>query len=170
MKKVKIFIIFSICVIIEVQLARLIPFIRRVPIQFLLIFLIYFCLDYEWFDGLLTGTVAGTILDILSGGNLGVFALSYGIIGMLIGIIQPLIFKEEFMPRMFLIFFASILLQFINYNIIRNYQSNSEFIRILLLSILPGAFINCIFAAPVFILIKKDKIKHSSWNRDRERV
>jgi len=170
MKKVKIFIIFSICVIIEVQLARLIPFIRTVPIQLLLIFLIYFCLNYEWFDGLLTGMLAGFILDIISGGNLGVFTLSYGIIGMLIGIIQPLIFKEEFIPQMFLIFLSSILLQFINYSIVINYQSNAEFIRILLPSILPGALINCVFAIPVFILLKKDNKRHFSWNRDRKKV
>lgn len=170
MRKLKIFLTFSVCAVLQVQLARLIPFVRLVPVQLLLIFLIYYCLDYDWFYGLIIGVLAGAILDTLGGGNFGVYILSYGIIGTFIGFIQPLIFKEEFAPRILIVFIASIILQFISYNIFRIHQPNMPFIQSFMRSILPGAILDCAVAAPILILFKKRQKGSSGWNRDRKRA
>jgi rod shape-determining protein MreD len=170
MKKFKIIVTFYACIIVQVQLSRLIPFFRDVPLQLLLISLIYFCLDFDWFAGLLFGALAGALFDLLSGGILGAYALSYGIIGLFVGAIQPMIFKEELLPRVFLIFVGTIALQFINYQVIRTHQPDMQFLHNLLKSILPGAVLNCAVAAPFLFIIQNRVKEKASWNRDRRRA
>ena len=169
MKQLKIILVFSGCIIVQIQLSSASSAIRAVPVQLLLIALVYFCLDYDWFGGLMAGITAGALLDINSGGHLGVYTLSYGIVGLLIGTFQTVIFKEELFPRMLIIFSATLVLQILNYQISQMYQSNMVFLECLYKYIFPGAFINCAVAIPFLILVK-NKIKGDrSWSRGRIR-
>jgi rod shape-determining protein MreD len=170
MKQLKVIIVFFACVTLQVQIAWLFPLIRTIPLHLLLIALVYFCLDYDWFKGLLVGVLAGALLDILSGGKLGAYALSYGIIGMFVGMIQPMIFKEEFLPRLFLIFIGTLTLQILNYQVIRLHQPDLLFMQTFFKSVLPGALFNCAIATPFLFMIQNRLKRSKSWNRDRRRA
>ena len=170
MKRFKIFLIFLVCVMIQIQLARKLSFVRIVPIQLLLIAMVCYCIDRDWFGGMLVGISAGLMLDLLSGGRLGVYTLSYGIVGFLIGSFQALVFKEDLLPKLFIVFAATLVLQSLNFQIIKIYQPNMAFIIYLYRSILPGALLNCAAAAPIFVLMQRKRKGFRSWSRGRRRV
>jgi len=174
MKRIKIFLIFLFCNMLQIQLARKLPFVRTVPIQLVLIVTVFYCIDRDWFSGMLVGISAGLMLDFVSGGRLGVFALSYGAVGMMVGYFQTLVFKEDMLPKLFMVFAATIVLQILNYHLIRIYQPNMRFITYLYLSIVPGSLLNCIVAMPIFVLLYGRTHKNSGgrriWSRDRRRV
>jgi rod shape-determining protein MreD len=169
MKKTRILLTFLVCILLQLQLARKLPFLRAVPLQLLLIATVYYALQRDWFGGMLVGIAAGFLLDIFSDGQLGVFALSYGVVGMMIGMTQSMIFKEDLLPRLLLVFAATLLLQVLNYSIIRNYQPNMALSTSLYRSILPGALLNC--AAALILFLVSGKIgARKAWSRGRRRV
>ena len=170
MKRLRIFLVFIVCAAVQIQLARELPFARTVPIQLLLIATVFYCIERDWFGGMLVGMSAGLVLDLVSGGRLGVYTLSYGVVGFLIGYFQTLVFKEEIFPKLFMVFAGTLVVQILNFQIIRLYQSNMRFLTYLCQSILPGAVVNCLLAAPFFIFMQKKRRVRKSWNRDRKRA
>ena len=169
MRKFWIFIAFLVCVLVQVQLARQFALVRTIPVSFLLIAVVVVALEEDWFGGMLAGISAGLIMDIFSGGRLGVFALSYGIVGMLVGTVQALVFKEEIVARLLIVFGAAISLQVLNYQIIQLYQPPMKLMPWLYRSILPGAVVTAVVALPVFAWLNRSKDRRA-WNRGRRRV
>ncbi len=170
MKRLRIFLVFVACAAAQIQLARKLPFVRTVPIQLLLIATVFYCIERDWFGGMLVGMSAGLVLDSVSGGRLGVYTLSYGVVGFLIGHFQTLVFKEEILPKLFMVFAGTLVVQILNFQIIRLYQANMRFLTYLYWSILPGALVNCLVAAPFFIFMQKMIRGRKLWNRDRRRA
>ncbi len=170
MRRLKIFLAFFICIMLQIQLAKKLTFVRTVPIQLLLIATVCYCIDRDWFGGMLVGISAGLMLDLFSGGRLGVYTLSYGAVGFLVGSFQALVFKEDLLPKLFIVFAATLVLQTLNFQVIKIYQPNMAFIIYLYRSILPGALLNCVAAAPVFVLIQRRRKGLKSWSRGRRRV
>ena len=169
MKKTRIFLAFLVCILLQLQLARKLPFLRSVPLQLLLIATVYYALQHDWFGGMLIGITAGSMLDLFSDGQLGVFALSYGVVGMMIGLTQSMIFKEDLLPRLMIVFGATLVLQVLNYSIIRNYPPNMALSTCLYRSIVPGALLNCAAAFVLFLVPRRIGVRRV-WSRGRRRA
>ena len=67
MRRFGIFIVFLVCIVLQIQLARIFSFLRAVPIQFLLVATVFLSMDRDWFGGILVGISAGVMLDLFSG-------------------------------------------------------------------------------------------------------
>lgn len=89
------------------------------------------------------------------GGALGVFALSYGVIGLSIGSVQGYVFKDSLPAKLLFVFAGTLMVQALNFYIIRNFQPNMSFFVYLYRSILPGAGLNCLVAVPVFLVVRR---------------
>ncbi|HRZ87189.1 MAG TPA: rod shape-determining protein MreD [bacterium] len=69
--------------------------IRRVSPDFLLIAVVFCSLRAGWQRGLLFGLIAGFICDVLSLGRMGLFAVSMGTCGLLLGFLTFRVYFEN---------------------------------------------------------------------------
>jgi rod shape-determining protein MreD len=83
-------------------------FIGRMPVDFVLVAVVYVALSFGPVAGLLGGTAAGLAQDALSGGILGIGGLTKTIVGFLAGIIGAQFIVSSALPRFVMFFVASI--------------------------------------------------------------
>jgi rod shape-determining protein MreD len=83
-------------------------FVGRMPLDLVLVAVVYVALSFGPVAGLLGGTVAGLVQDALSGGILGIGGLAKTIVGFLAGTIGTQFIVSSALPRFVMFFVASI--------------------------------------------------------------
>ena len=91
----KVLLVLLGCVIMQVILPNATGLYEALRIQFALIGVVYFALHQDLFDAAMTGVAGGILVDLFSGGRIGIYAVSYGLIGLLIGRVQERLFKDN---------------------------------------------------------------------------
>lgn len=86
-------------------------FIRdMVAVDLVLVVVVYFALAYGPVTGLLTGTFAGLLQDVLSSGVIGIGGLAKTLVGFLAGVVGTQFIVARPVPR-FVVFFGATLLE-----------------------------------------------------------
>ncbi len=152
----KIAVVILICVLVQVVLPGKVPGYHWLQVEWTLIAVIFFSLRRHWRQSMWIGAAAGLMLDLLSGGRLGVFGLSYLTCSTLLGVFHRWLYRESLFAICTLTFLVTLLVSNINFLILRSFGSYPGYWTYLIWGrLLPAATINAIFAAPFFILLSR---------------
>ncbi len=156
MKKTKIFLILFICCLVQTILPVYVKQYEFVKVQFVLIAVVYLCLERSWFAGLMVGITAGLLMDVFSGGErLGIYMLSYGIVGFLVSYYQEKLFEKNLSTTLLFVFAGSIFAPTINFNCLKLYNIELSYFYNFKVFILPIAAANIIVAALFYMIFKR---------------
>ena len=102
-------IILAVAVALALQTTLAPRFVVRgtVAVDLVLVVVVYVALTSGPATGLLTGTFAGLVQDVLSGGVIGIGGLAKTLVGFLAGIIGTQFIVAQPLPRLVVFFFAT---------------------------------------------------------------
>jgi len=146
------------CVLLQVTLPNSISLYEALRVQFVLIAIVYFGLEKDWFGAAMTGVAGGFVMDIFSGGRIGVYALSYGLIGFIIGGVQERLFKDNLLTIATVIVGASLLSPFLVFNVLGLYGVELDLFGQFTGRVLPSAAANAIVGCTLSSLLRR--IRH----------
>jgi rod shape-determining protein MreD len=144
-----------VCVLFQVVLPNTIWLYEALRVQLVLIAVTLFSLQQDWFGGAMTGVTGGFIMDLFSGGRIGVYALCYGIVGMLVGRVQERLFKENLLTIATVLVAASLLGALLTVQLLGLYGIEYNFFGEFLKRIVPSAAANAIVGCTIFSMAKK---------------
>ena len=78
---------------------------RQVPVNLVLVAVVYLALAYGAATGMVAGTTAGLVQDVLAGGIVGIGGLAKTLVGFLVGVLGAQFIVSTTLPR--LLMFAS---------------------------------------------------------------
>lgn len=155
MKARNIILALTICVVFQVVLPNTIGLYEALRVQLVLIAVTLFSLQEDWFGGAMTGVAGGFIMDLFSGGRIGVYALSYGIVGMLVGRVQERLFKENLLTIAAVMVAASFVSAIFVVQLLGLYGIEYNFFGEFLRRIVPSAAANAIVGCTIFSMARK---------------
>jgi len=153
-------------VVLQVVLPNAFGLYEALRIQFALIALVCFSLERDWFQSAMVGAAGGFIMDLFSGGRIGVYALSYAVIGLLIGRFQERLYKDNSVAIAGVMVGASFLSSVLVVNVLSLYGIQFDYLGLLTRSLLPSAAGNAIVGCTIFAILRR--IKHArsrTWKR-----
>jgi rod shape-determining protein MreD len=155
------FLILSIGVILGVALqATWLAWLNlpgRVTPDLILIMVISYGLLRGSDEGFIFGFLAGFFVDLLSGGIIGIGALSKMAAGFVAGLLEKTIFKDNLLIPLIAAFFGTLVFESFSVLMYMAFNSNYQFFHTLIFTILPLAFYNAIFAPLIcFFLLKME--------------
>lgn len=103
--------------------------------------------------GLLFGLGAGLFMDLVSGGLIGVQALSKMAAGFFAGFMEKNIFKDNLLVPVIAAFVGTLVCESFNILMYMAFNSNYHFFNTFFLAILPLAFFNALLAPVVYHLL-----------------
>jgi rod shape-determining protein MreD len=106
-------------------------------------------------QGLIFGLIAGFFMDLLSGGIIGVHALSKMALGFSAGFMEKTIFKDNLLIPSFTVFGATLLFESFNIIMYIAFNAHYNFLGTFVSSILPMAFYNAILTPFIYQLVLK---------------
>jgi len=106
-------------------------------------------------QGLYFGLSAGFFIDLVSGGIIGVRALSKMIAGFLAGFMEKNIFKDNLLVPAIAVFVGTVVCELFNVIMLSAFKANIDIWYTLLLTILPLAFFNALLAPLVYHFMLK---------------
>jgi len=133
--------------LLQVILPNAVGLYEALRIQFTLIAVIYFSLHEDWFRAAMVGVAGGFIVDLFSGGRIGVYALSYAIIGML--------FKDNFLAIAAVIVGASFLSPILVFNVLALYGIKMNYLGLFAKYVLPSAAANAVVGCTLFSISRR---------------
>ncbi|NQT83942.1 rod shape-determining protein MreD [bacterium] len=142
-------------VILQVILPNAVGLYEALRVQFALIAVVYFSLHEDWFRSAMIGVAGGSIVDLFSGGRIGVYALSYAIIGMLVGRIQERLFKDNSLAIAAVIVAASFLSPILVFNVLALYGIKMNYLGLFARSVLPSAAANAVVGCTIFSISRR---------------
>ncbi len=141
--------------LLQVILPNAVGLYEALRIQFTLIAVIYFSLHEDWFRAAMVGVAGGFIVDLFSGGRIGVYALSYAIIGMLVGRVQERLFKDNFLAIAAVIVGASFLSPILVFNVLALYGIKMNYLGLFAKYVLPSAAANAVVGCTLFSISRR---------------
>ncbi len=154
------------CAILQVVLPNAVGLYEALRIQFALIAVVYFSLELDWFAAAVTGVAGGLILDMFSGGRIGIYALSYGVVALLVGRVQERLFKDNSLTIAAVIVAASFLSSILVFNLLSLYGIELDYLAQFSRRVIPSAAANAIVGCTVYSISRR--IRHgrsSTWKR-----
>ena len=125
--------------------------------DFILIMVISYGLLHGSDEGLIFGVLAGFLMDLLSGGLVGVQALSKMAAGFAAGFMEKNIFKDNLLVPAIAVFIGTLIFESFNILMFVAFNANYQFGRTLISAIFPLAFYNALFAPLLYqFLLKLD--------------
>jgi rod shape-determining protein MreD len=106
-------------------------------------------------QGLFFGLLAGFFLDILSGGLIGVQALSKMALGFSSGFMEKTIFKDNLIIPAVTVFVVTLVFESFNIIMYIAFNAHYNFFSTLLSTILPMAFYNALFTPVIYHFVLK---------------
>jgi rod shape-determining protein MreD len=161
--------VFSVAVILIVVLQNtLLQYIEILHVKpnLILVVVVSFALLYGNIQGAIAGFILGLCQDITSGSVIGFYALLGLYLGLVVGIVNKRLYRENFIVIIFFTFISTIAYEALVYllNEWGVHMFSSVETRVSLLyaaknNILPEAVYNCIVAVPIYVItmILKDK-------------
>jgi rod shape-determining protein MreD len=153
------------CVVLQVTLPNAIPLYEALRVQFVLIAIVHFSLSHDWFASAMTGVAGGLFMDVFSGGRIGVYALCYGLVALLIGRIQERLFKDNLLTIATVIVGASLLSPVLVFNVLALYGVALDVFSQLVGSILPSAAANAVVGCTLFSIMKRIRYGRSGFGK-----
>jgi rod shape-determining protein MreD len=144
-----------VSVMFQVVLPNTIGLYEALRVQLVLIAVTLFSLQEDWFGGAMTGVAGGLMMDLFSGGRIGVYALSYGIVGMLVGRVQERLFKENLLTIAAVMVAASFLSAIFVVQLLGLYGIEYDLFGEFLKRIVPSAAANAIVGCTMFSMARK---------------
>ncbi len=118
----------------------------------LLIFVIAIGLTRGVQDSVIFGFAAGLLEDIAAGGMIGETAFVKMLIGLLVGLFEQRLFKENFIVPACMIFFGSLVQGLLTFFFINSFQVRLDFLSALLHKIIPAALYTSLVSAAIYPL------------------
>jgi rod shape-determining protein MreD len=143
------------CVLFQVTLPNTSWLYEAVRVQFVLIAVVLLSLEQDWFAAAMAGVAGGFLMDLLSGGRIGVYALSYGLIGLLIGRVQERLFKENMLTIATVMAVASLLNSLLVSNLLGLYGIPLDYLGQFAKGVLPSAAANAIVGCVAFSMVRR---------------
>jgi rod shape-determining protein MreD len=106
-------------------------------------------------QGLVFGILAGFFMDLLSGGIIGVQALTKMALGFTSGFMEKTIFKDNILIPAITVFVATLVFESFNIIMYVAFNAHYNFFRTFLSTILPMAIYNAIFTPLIYYLVLK---------------
>ncbi len=151
--------ILSIVVILAVAIQATLLAALHLPGQIIpdlvLILVVSFGLLRGSDQGLFFGLFAGFFLDLLSGGIIGVQALSKMILGFASGFMEKNIFKDSFLIPSATVFVATLIFESFNIFMYLAFNANYNFFSTFFSTVIPLALYNAILTPLVYHLLLK---------------
>mgnify|MGYP006280010949 FL=1 len=120
MKKGLYYGLFSlIALILQVQLKLYLPFMEHTP-DFLLIVVVLIAFSSGTKAGFFSGLILGLIQDVFLGGFFGVYTVSKAILGLIAGLVEGKVYKQNILIPPLVVFFISILQEILIIPLIEN--------------------------------------------------
>lgn len=107
------------------------------------------------FHGELVGFVSGSLIDLLSGGPLGIQAFSRTVIGYCAGFVRGRFYSENLITQAVSGFVATLASKIITSVHLSLLSTDTQFLRISFLGLVLVALINSIFVVIIFWILKK---------------
>jgi rod shape-determining protein MreD len=153
-------------VILQVILPNAVSLYEALRVQFGLIAVVFLCLRRDWFQSAMIGVLGGLFMDLFSGGRIGVYALSYGVIGLLIGRVQERLYKDNLFTIAAVIVGASFLSPLVVLNILALFGIKFDYLALLAKAILPSAAANAVVGCTVLSISRRVRHGRSrAWKR-----
>lgn len=105
---------------------------------------------FGWRIGLGTGLIGGLLLDLTAGRLIGLHLLSLGVVGLLVGLLEEKIFKENWFLAGLAGFGGSILAHCLNYLCLAVLGWRVDFVQTFVGAILPSALYNALLTMLVY--------------------
>ncbi len=150
MKVRMILLVLLASVLLQVVLPNAVGLYEALRIQFTLIAVVYFSLHEDWFRSAMIGAAGGLMMDLFSGGRIGVYALSYAVIGLLVGRVQERLFKDNFLAIAAVMVAASFVSPIIVFNVLSMYGIRMSYLGLFARYVLPSAAANAVVGCTVF--------------------
>lgn len=152
MKYWRLMILIMGCVMLQ---STLVPFLKIVNVHpdivLIIIVAISVLLGYKM--GTLFGFMAGLLLDISTGGAVGIYASIYTLIGFLSGLMEKKVFKDNFLLPLFFCFIGTIIKGFLEYILLFYSGIPVSFISGFGVVVFPEAIYNAVIAPFIYYLI-----------------
>lgn len=94
MKRIKLFLVFLLCFLLQVTVCRFLGVFGTAP-NLILALVIIFSFFFDDFDGIIMGTIFGFIHDICFGPVIGISALVYLAIGMILRFVKIGVYRDN---------------------------------------------------------------------------
>ena len=158
MKTLQALIVFLLCALAQSALARLVPPLRTVRVDFVLIALVAYALRGDEQRGFILGVLAGLAADLVGGGRLGVCALGYGAVGFVVGGLQENLLRGTVVARALLVIVSSVIGSGVIYYVLRLYGPTHNYLVELGRTLLFTAAATAVVAP--FVLIRLEKRRY----------
>lgn len=106
-------------------------------------------------QGLFFGLLAGFFLDLISGGIIGIQALSKMALGFSAGFMEKTIFKDNLLIPAITVFGATLIFESFNIVLYIAFNSNYNFFSTFISTVLPLSFYNALFTPIVYHFLLK---------------
>jgi rod shape-determining protein MreD len=153
----KILLVLLGCVLLQVILPNVMGLYEALRIQLTLIAVVYFALHQDWFGAAMTGVAGGILVDLFSGGRIGIYAVSYGLIGLLIGRVQERLFKDNVVTIVTVMAGASFLSAILVLNVLSLYGMRLNYVGLFVKRVVPSGVANAIVGCMVFSMMRRRK-------------
>ncbi|MDD4689015.1 MAG: rod shape-determining protein MreD [Eubacteriales bacterium] len=154
----------SIAIIIATLLqTTLMDYLAIGGIKPLLLLAVSICavLDFGVVSGCITGVICGLIMDITSGGGVGLSSLILLYICIVCGLLCPKIFKEKVSVVVLFTLTSTFIFEFIYAFLLFFVWGKGSMVFLLFSRIIPESLYTSIFAIPIFLIFKR--VKNVEW-------
>jgi len=158
MRTVGAFVVFVLCALAQAAVARLVPPLRTVRVDLCLIALVGYALGTDPQRGFVLGVLAGLAADLIGGGQLGVCALGYGVVGLFVGGLQQNLFEGTIVMYGLLVLVSAVVGSLVVYSALRVYGPTHNYLVELLRTLLPSAVATAVVAP--FALVWIEQVRH----------
>ena len=166
MKTHKIVPLLIILALMQMLLPVIIPGYRWLQVEWALLGVVFISLKARFYSSMRLALFAGLMVDIFSGGRLGIFGLSYMIAALCISSIQPWMDQDNLPGSCITTFAASFIVGTINFLLVEMFGTYpGYFSYILWLRILPQAAGNTLFAMLIYFLFNREKPLRQKYRR-----
>ncbi len=166
LRKFVLFIIISICFVLQTTLFQYLSFANISP-NLLIIIVSSFGFMRGKKSGMYIGFVCGLILDIFCGYYIGIYALLYMYIGYFNGFFQKHFFPDDITLPMLLIAGSDLVANFMIYGIMFVFRSRFDFQYYLTTIILPELVYTMVLTIGLYIILLKTNQKLESYEKRR---
>lgn len=152
MKKIIIFIVLFVNIILQVTLYNFIDICGVVPNITLVLIVIFSLTTNEYFGGLI-GLVFGLFYDILIMNTVGIYALIYFLIGFFLGLLSDDVNRESKLMFLIATVVATIFYHFMMYLILFFLRINSSGLKLILNKVLLQIIFNAVLCYPLYYIL-----------------
>ena len=141
-------------IVLQTTFVHHLPFFTFIP-ELLLIFCVYIGARFDWKSGFWWGIVCGGFMSLFSLGDIKLYVFVFALSGMIAGSFRGVLFVDSISPKIILLFFISAGVAFIFAVFSKEARPSLFQLAFLQRYVIKIAFINCLFAIPLYSFFEK---------------